>query len=322
MKVAASIGGVLVPEEVLEELKQYSFPDHKGRPGEVGGSLPRDEEGQTQAQVKGAVSKVGTLVERLSLGLPNKIKLISDGEDFKQSGVLGKVLTVARFKEILQERNIESAGESVWINDVWKSWKADSVSKISSILQVAAADEFNGNSNEQTLGHTVQELKESPDYQVMRSYARAQWEVTQYMMDKAGVDHLDVYRAIYIENGKEGRIQRLFPKEKTALAYTALPSLFIKQNGVASFTTDKTIANHWVAPGLPVDEYTRVVIRARVPAKAVFSLPVFGDNYTSEQEVVVLGLPWKSWDAWRGTAPSVTAFPIDSPRNKNGRFKL
>lgn len=42
MKVAASIGGVPVPEEVLEELKQYSFPDHKGRPGEVGGSLPRD----------------------------------------------------------------------------------------------------------------------------------------------------------------------------------------------------------------------------------------------------------------------------------------
>jgi len=41
-----------------------------------------------------------------------------------------------------------------------------------------------------------------------------------------------------------------------------------------------------------------------VPAEAVLSLPCFGDNDFDMKEVVLAGVLWHGWDAWRGEAPA------------------
>jgi hypothetical protein len=92
------------------------------------------------------------------------------------------------------------------------------------------------------------------------------------------------------------------------------------QNGAASFTVQPHLANSWAGAGAVPPDSDRVVIRARVPKEAVLSLPVFGKNLHSEQEVVVSGLPWKSWDAWYQRAPGFDDFEIKHPRGPDGRF--
>ena len=38
-------------------------------------------------------------------------------------------------------------------------------------------------------------------------------------------------------------------------------------------------------------------------AEDILSLPVFGDNVHSEQEVLPIGSRWNRWDAWLNVAP-------------------
>lgn len=54
-----------------------------------------------------------------------------------------------------------------------------------------------------------------------------------------------------------------------------------------------------------------MILRARIPSTAVFSLPVHGQNVEEEQEVVVAGTPWKAWDAWQYAAPEFDKVPIE-----------
>jgi len=57
------------------------------------------------------------------------------------------------------------------------------------------------------------------------------------------------------------------------------------------------VANDWSS------DDTRVVLRAVVPRTAAISVPAYGINVKSEQEVVVAGTAWKGWDAWLKKAP-------------------
>jgi len=40
------------------------------------------------------------------------------------------------------------------------------------------------------------------------------------------------------------------------------------------------------------------------------SVPAYGDNVHSEQEVVIVGTAWRNWDAWSGRAPSFEEVPM------------
>jgi len=40
------------------------------------------------------------------------------------------------------------------------------------------------------------------------------------------------------------------------------------------------------------------------------SVPAYGINIKSEQEVVVAGTAWKAWDAWLGQAPTFQHTPL------------
>jgi hypothetical protein len=60
----------------------------------------------------------------------------------------------------------------------------------------------------------------------------------------------------------------------------------------------------------PKETQSRMVLRAEVPRTAVVSVPAYGVNVKSEQEVVVAGAAWKGWDAWSGRAPTFEEVPM------------
>jgi hypothetical protein len=49
-----------------------------------------------------------------------------------------------------------------------------------------------------------------------------------------------------------------------------------------------------------------------VPATAVLSLPVYGANMKNEEEVVVMGTPWREWTAWLRKAPTKVLGPVEA----------
>jgi len=80
--------------------------------------------------------------------------------------------------------------------------------------------------------------------------------------------------------------------------FERLDNIDLQRNGAASTTTDAKIANGWGSNA------SRVVLRMEVPRTAVVSVPAYGQNVFKEHEVVVAGTAWKSWEAWRTTAPT------------------
>jgi hypothetical protein len=262
---------------------------------------------------------------------PSEWKLLSDGRDYERTKAIGNELSKERFLQVLADRGIKSNSDRAAqaIKDVWSSWTGDSGGRLAYAMQAAAADELGGNfykSRDKDKADAVNDANElfPGGYDGLKAYVRAQWEVNQYLFDKAKVDHLDLYRAVMVPTKNlEGHTQKIVMDSTYGGMpyYTAVPTMFIHQNGAASFTAKESVANNWNGVGYRPDEPSeRVVIRARVPSTAVLSLPVFGKNLASEEEVVVTGLPWKSWDAWRGRAPSNEEFNMLHPRGPDGRF--
>jgi hypothetical protein len=70
-------------------------------------------------------------------------------------------------------------------------------------------------------------------------------------------------------------------------------------------TFSAKVANEWR------DGYSHeVVLRAKIPRTSVMSLPLFGKTIKEESEVVVMGGAWKSWDLWRGNAPTFASVAL------------
>jgi hypothetical protein len=133
----------------------------------------------------------------------------------------------------------------------------------------------------------------------VKAYVRAKWEVTQWLLDKAEVSTVDLYRSIAL--GTEGeRVEKVLGN--TFKGYSErLPDTVVRRNGAASWSIDRNVVNNW--PG-------EVKLRAQVPRTAVISVPAYGQNAYSEREVVVAGTGWKSWDGWKSEAPSLRDVPI------------
>jgi hypothetical protein len=285
------------------------------------------------------------------LGMPDRVEVFSDGENFKRSKALGRVMTAERTKEVLIERGLHSTAGSPprveLFNSIWSDWKSNSAKGLGYALQVAARDELGANyyrtrgehkTAEKAIAHANEVLHEVGGYDGLKAYVRAQWETTQWMADKAGVKEARLWRGIYVPKSqieREGGTQTLWPEKLlsgegppgaewlTSQSYAeqarALPELGLKQSGAASFTTQQSIANSWGGTWEHPEPSQRVVIDAMVPVTAMLSLPVFGQNVFGEQEVVVVGLPWKRWSAWEDEAP-YDWDPSKHPRGADGRF--
>lgn len=126
----------------------------------------------------------------------------------------GVIIAVSSSKEIVEE-NAElwatemqqsrgSISSKQLIQHVWTSWKQKSSEGFGLSLQLAAAREFGG--FHRMIPEEVQEAERAAlDYggiETLQAYARAQWEVTQMVMSKAGENQVAVYRGLMLPGEK------------------------------------------------------------------------------------------------------------------------
>ena len=235
---------------------------------------------------------------------------------------LARWLSVARTREVLAERKIPALMDDAILagadSRLWRAWKESSTANDAMILQVATADELGGRLNAKTRA-TIdrdnmivlanEKYSAIGGYAGVKAYVRAKWEVTQYLLDKAGVKELKLYRGIELEPEIVTKIFAVRAMESARVigGQTYLPTLAVKRNGAASTSIDAGVSNGWGR------DDNRIVLRAVVPRTAAISVPAYGINVHGEKEVVVAGTAWKSWDAWKGKAPLFEDVPPMAP---------
>ena len=139
-----------------------------------------------------------------------------------------------------------------------------------------------------------------------KAYVRAQWETTQYVMEQAGVEEVELYRGVILPKADVGTGRGV-----------PLPNLKLLQNAAASTTTKIDVANSWNGVGentLSDQTKTRAVLRFKAPVSALFSIPVFGENIHEESEVVLMGTKGLQWDAYATTAPTFATVAMEPPK--------
>lgn len=241
----------------------------------------------------------------------------TSGMDYRRTQAISHFIFMRRAEQILKERfpgshtNFKSYTQN-FDSQIWDAWKSSSTTDLGMALQVASAEEFGGRLNTE-LGSNgkaidIDFIKKLIDerhplgFEGMKALVRAKWETTQWLMESAGLDSVDVYRSIGTildQDDLEGGFTYKAPLRK----YVKITNAKIARNGCASTTISSDVANGW-------NIYDQVVLRIHAPRTAVLSVPCFGQNVHSEQELVVLGTAWKDWDAFKGTAPRAEEWPI------------
>jgi hypothetical protein len=257
------------------------------------------------------------------IGTPEKFDPLNktSGEDYKKTQRLARKMSLDRASAVFKERDIK-LGAGVEMDkalarldsDLWVAWKASSTSPEGQLLQVATADELGGRLNPTTgRGGSVKldrkaireqadkDYKSTGGYAGILAYVRAKWETTQFLLDKADLDELELYRGIVLDDDKYEQAVQDHVVER---GMKKVPTLKVVRNGAASTTFNADVANNWSS------DDARIVLRALMPRTAAISIPAYGINVKSEQEVVVAGTAWKKWDAWIKKAPRISDVPM------------
>jgi uncharacterized protein len=256
-------------------------------------------------------------------GLPGKWDPLNttSGTDYQRTQRIAKTISLERAAEVIAERKIaidpdvDLAKELRRVDSkLWVAWKESSTSLEGQLLQVATADELGGRLNPRTgRGGKVelnkQSLRADADmtfskiggYAGVLAYLRGKWETTQILLDKAGMHELKLYRGIALD---EEKLKEAKANSVNEAGHIKAPTIKVVRNGAASTTFNPDIANGWS------NDSNRIVLRALVPRTAAISIPAYGINIKSEQEVVVAGTAWKDWDAWIKRAPRFESAPM------------
>jgi hypothetical protein len=242
----------------------------------------------------------------------------SDDVDYKRTQALARVLSIERTAEVLKARGLPVPSKGT-LEDIdarlWRGWKQSSTGQSGRLLQIATADELGGRLLEKTAvdldpagtrQYADLSYKEIGGYAGVKAYVRAKWETTQYLLDKAGIHNLKLYRGIELDKEKIDKLfeLRAMQSAKEVEGYKFLPALQVDRNGAASTSINPAVSNDWKPAR------NRIVLRAEVPRTAAISVPAYGINMQNEREVVVAGTAWKGWDAWKETAPPFEYIPL------------
>lgn len=258
-----------------------------------------------------------------------------DKTDYERTQRLAAYLSLERQVQLLKDRDI--IGDAVFESnkseirrvdrELWGAWKGSSQSFGGQLLQLATSEELGGRYRD--LASTPSQLKSRADkdygeiggYDGVKALVRAKWETSQYLLDKADIHVVEVYRGLKMDLPKDEKIEEVAaehwqdPGHKEVSGnkvYQRIPDASIVRNGAFSTTTDRNIANNWNGGS----GNTKIVLRIEAPRTSVLSLPAYGVNVHSEHEVVVAGTAWKHWDAWKNNAPGVSDVPIVTPHRK------
>lgn len=226
---------------------------------------------------------------------------------------LGLLLQVATARELggnIQEWPPERLGKAL-----------DAAAQLSRYTGETRPTGFSGWTQEQKdKWHTERGLK------IAEAHVHGTWAASQHILDKAGMSELPTYRAIILEKAdvaKEpqqdieiGSGPRVSDRVSSLYTdnYKKLTDIKILRNGAASTSTDVNLTNSWGGVGTShIKEPQRVVLRIQAPKESIVSIPAFGQNVHSEQEIVLAGTnDWKAWDAWVGRAPPAERLTIKS----------
>jgi hypothetical protein len=240
------------------------------------------------------------------MGNPNVDDDYKNDADYKNTKSLGRAMSIARAVQVSKERDIDTDEETVRDMDstLWRDWKSSSTSPNGKLLQLAIADELGGRLHEGRIGDPAEVEKTKREgnkwggYDAVKAYIRGKWETTQFLLDKANMQTVGLWRGVGLDVTNE-RTETVTAGPHVP-AFSKLPDTSIRRNGAASWTIKRSVANNW----------SRVTIRAQVPRTAIVSVPVYGQNVHNEHEVIVAGTAWKNWDAWNGPAPSFEDVPM------------
>ncbi len=242
---------------------------------------------------------------------PDKWQPFSDGEDYKTTHAVALYVQAQRAEALFKERGLTADVDKV-SNKVWSEWKRSSTSPLGLALQAAAAEELGGQLRLPSVPQksvTFQNAQKdavrmfgdkAPE--ILRAYARATWEASQYVLRKANLAEIVTWRGVMLPR-ETIKAAGGSSEEQEFGKYQQLPNLKLLKNGCASATSSMNVANDWSGVGTNPPDSQRVVLRIKAPRGAVLSLPCFGQNVYEEEEIVLAGTMWNAWDAWLDKAP-------------------
>lgn len=263
--------------------------------------------------------------------------------DYYGTQFVAKQMSIQRAQEILNERNINAKdwdGNDVEINsdriweadkNLWEDWKGSSSSNGGLALQIAIAQELGGRLNTKYISRTssVQSVIDDANrvykaiggFEGVKALVRAKWETTQYMLDKAGIDEVNVYRSVNINGADQENVEEInLPSEEYTYAhknqFLKFTDLNVHRNGAISTTMDPKVANDWGS------SWDRVILRIKAPRTAVISVPAYGINVHHERELVLAGTAWTGWDAWKAYAPTFDDVPMKIEKTKAEEYPV
>lgn len=363
-----------VPDEQQEQAKQHFIVTHQQAYAQGIGPLtsPEDEWNEyfngNDKMTYAVENGIYKTVSKPTKWVIDNEKEHEHNEDYERTRAVARELVNIRTQELMTERGLgQTISPADISSEVWSSWKEDSHSPLAMAMQLAASRELGGVSrltpeqeqkafgaarnvlvseSDHNLSNTTSrsEYNNSVDERTMgrmQAYVRAQWETTQFLLDKTGQKELTVYRGLVLpksalEKEPTDKISAVWgDSDHPAKAdFRQLTNVQLKRNGLSSTTLNPQVANTWngvdykKSPSASGD-YQRVVVRYHVPKEAVFSLPVYGQNVYGEKEVVLLGTKTGvKWDAWLDKAPAAKDVPVKMaewqedlhPRGDDGQF--
>lgn len=293
------------------------------------------------------------LPEKWATGVDSRIP--SDHEDYARTRAIALQLVEQRTAQLFEERGIELGPKSSYATSAkteeeravvaafrdrqdrltqaerlarmtWEEWKDSSTSPVGLALQLAAAKELGGVHRMSASEVAQAEAASSrltplggDGMPMMQAYVRAQWETTQFVMQKAGQEEVQVYRGLMLPK----TMIEATPTEQVGAiegryGFTKLPDIALQRAGAQSTTGTLSVANNWGGVGAQnIAKPERVVLRIAAPRTSVLSLPVYGQNEQGEHEVVLTGSKdrW-SWDAWHKQAPDFDRIPLQAAKLK------
>lgn len=244
----------------------------------------------------------------VELEIPGKYQPFTDGDDYKRTQHVARLLQDVRAKEIMAERGIADADK--WTKqlheDLWRGWKESSTSRDGKLLQLAAVDEFGaaGRPEIEAERATLINQQSAERYAAIKAYTRATWESSQYVLDQGGHQDVVTWRGLLLPGDAVDAAPEKVVSHGVGSRNTLMTEFELRANGAQSATTDPSVANSWQGVGPKPQNAKRVVLRVKDDRSSVLSIPAFGQNIHNEQEVILLGTPWDHAQAWKQAAPT------------------
>ena len=149
---------------------------------------------------------------------------------------------------------------------LWSQWKSASTTQGGELLQLAVADElggrvrtahFHNGGREATIAYANNEYRDIGGYEGIKAYIRAKWETTQYLLDKADLQKLQLYRAIDMPVSASEPVE-------VVKSWHRYPNLTVERNGAASTSAKASVSNGWDGESSPG---TTTATRSTTPSR-------------------------------------------------------